>query len=167
MTALLLDLALSRRVELAEAQAAADAAETMEKLRPGSGAAVEQTAGGYAVYCGANSPVTQAVGLGLDGTVSEEEFARLEEFYRSRNEPVRVETSPLADASLFEQFGQRAYRASRVYQRDGSPAPRGGFGESGSISRYRDHRATNRARTSRLVDAYGGAGLCGESSRYA
>jgi len=48
MTAPLLDLALSRRIELAEAQAAVDAAETMEKLRPGSGSAVEPIVGGFA-----------------------------------------------------------------------------------------------------------------------
>jgi len=81
MIAPLLDLALSRRIELAEAQATVDAVETMEKLRPGSGSAVEPILGGFAVYCGASSPVTQAVGLGLDGAVSEEEFARLEAFY--------------------------------------------------------------------------------------
>jgi hypothetical protein len=112
MTGLLLDLPLARRIELAEAQAAVDCATTTERLRPGSGAAVQSVAGGFAVYCGANSPVTQAVGLGLDGPVSEEEFNRLEEFYRSRNEPVRAETCPLADASLIEQFGKSGYRVS-------------------------------------------------------
>lgn len=66
-------------------------------------------AGGYAVYCGANSPVTQAVGLGLNGPVSREEFDRLEEFYASRNEPVRVETCPLADATLMEHYRERGY----------------------------------------------------------
>src|SRR4029077_8003598 len=44
--------------------------------------------------------------------VSEEEFDRLEEFYRSRKEPVRVETCPLADASLIEQFGKHHYRVT-------------------------------------------------------
>jgi hypothetical protein len=112
MTSLVLDLALARRIELSEARAAADGAETFERLRPGSGAAVERIAGGYAVYCGANSPVTQAVGLGLDGAVSEEEFERLEAFYRNRGEPVRVETCPLADASLIEHFGRRKYRVT-------------------------------------------------------
>ena len=112
MTATILDLALARRIELAEAQAAVDGAEAFERLRPGSGAAVESIAGGYAVYCGANSPVTQAVGLGLDGAVSEEEIDRLEGFYRDRNEPVRVETCPLADASLIEHFGRRRYRVT-------------------------------------------------------
>jgi GNAT superfamily N-acetyltransferase len=112
MTALVLDQALARRIELAEARAAVDGAETFARLCPDGGAAVERIAGGFAVYCGANSPVTQAVGLGLDGPVSEEEFDRLEEFYRSRGESVRVETCPLADASLIEHFGRRKYRVT-------------------------------------------------------
>jgi acetyltransferase (GNAT) family protein len=112
MTAMLLDLALARRIELAEAQAAVDCAEALKRLRPESGAAVEAVAGGFAVYCGPNSPVTQALALGLDGSVSDEEFDRLEEFYRSRKEPVRVEACPLADHSLIEQFGHRGYRVT-------------------------------------------------------
>ncbi len=112
MTALLLDLALARRIELAEAQAAVDCAEALGRLRTEIGAVVQAVAGGFAVYCGANSPVTQAVGLGLDGPVSDEEFDRLEEFYRSRQEPVRVETCPLADHTLIEQFSQRGYRVT-------------------------------------------------------
>jgi Acetyltransferase (GNAT) family len=112
MTALTLDLALARRIELAEAQAAVDCATQMERLRPGTGAAVDCIAGGFAVYCGANSPVTQAIGLGLDGPVSDQDFDRLEEFYRRRQEPVRVEACPLADASLIELFGKRGYRVT-------------------------------------------------------
>ena len=109
---LMLNLDLARRIELSEAQAAVDGAETMNRLRPGSGAAVERIAGGFAIYCGPNSPTTQAVGLGLDGHVSGEEFDRLEEFYRSRGEPVRVETCPLADHFFFEHFGKRGYRVT-------------------------------------------------------
>jgi hypothetical protein len=112
MTPLILDLALARRIELAEAHAAVDCAEALERMRPGGVGAVERIAGGFAIYCGAGSPVTQAVGLGLDGAVSEEEFDRLEEFYRSRNEAVRVETCPLADASLIRHFGERGYRVT-------------------------------------------------------
>jgi len=112
MTSLTLDRALSRRIELAEAQAAAAAAQALAEFRPDAGVAVTRIAGGLAVYCGANSPVTQAVGLGLDGAVSEGEFNALEQFYASRNEPVRVETSPLADPSLIEQFGKRRYRVT-------------------------------------------------------
>src|SRR5438876_1651653 len=112
MTSLTLDRALSRRIELAEAEAAAAAAEALTEFRPDAGVAVARIAGGFAVYCGANSPVTQAVGLGLDGPVDEEEFDALELFYASRKEPVRVETSPLADPSLIEQFGKRHYRVT-------------------------------------------------------
>jgi GNAT superfamily N-acetyltransferase len=107
-----LTLELAQRIELAEAQAAVESAETLNRLRPGSGAAVERIAGGFAIYCGANSPITQAVGMGLDGPVSEEEFDRLEHFYHSRKEPVRVEACPLADPSFIEQFGKRGYRVT-------------------------------------------------------
>lgn len=112
MSGPLLNIELARRIELAEAQAAVEGAETLRRLRPGSGAAVESIAGGFAVYCGRNSPITQAVGMGLAGPVSEEEFDRLEEFYRSHNEPVRVETCPLADPSFIEHFGKRRYRVT-------------------------------------------------------
>lgn len=132
-TNVILSLELARRIELGEAQAAVETAEAFEQSGPGSGAAVELIAGGFAVYCGANSPVTQAVGLGLDGPVSDEEFERLENFYRTRNEPVRVETCPLADPSLIEHFGKRNYRVTefsnvmaRPIDRDSSehwPAP--------------------------------------------
>jgi len=65
-----------------------------------------------AIFCGVNSPITQAVGIGLDGPVSEAEIARLEEFYFSRGDAVRVELCPLADASVLEQFGKRGYRVT-------------------------------------------------------
>ena len=112
MTAPLLNLEMARRIELAEAHAAVGAAEMQRRLRAESGAAVGQIAGGFAVYCGANSPITQAVGMGLNGAVSEEEFEKLETFYRRRGEAVRVETCPLADPSFIEQFGRRGYRVT-------------------------------------------------------
>jgi GNAT superfamily N-acetyltransferase len=109
MDTILLDLELARKLEFAEAEVAVCGAEAMQQLTPEVGTAVLQVAGGYAVYCGANSPITQAVGLGLNGPVCAEEFDRLEEFYFSRNEPVRAETSPLADASLFALYRERGY----------------------------------------------------------
>jgi len=105
----LLSLELAREIEMAEAEAAVDCAERLRAVRGDGEGAVEAVAGGYSVYCGANSPVTQAVGLGLNGPVSKEEFDKLEEFYFSRNEPVRVETCPLADATLIEHYRERGY----------------------------------------------------------
>ncbi len=106
----LLSLELAREIETAEAEAAIACAERMQGLA--EGAAVEAVAGGYAIYCGANSPITQAVGLGLNGPVSKEEFDRLEEFYFSRKEPVRVETCPLADGTLIEHYRERGYHVN-------------------------------------------------------
>ena len=112
MPPLLFDLALAKRLELAERQAAVEGTETLARLRPGAAAAAEPLAGGMAIFCGVNSPITQAVGIGLDGPVSEAEIARLEEFYFSRGDAVRVELCPLADASVLEQFGKRGYRVT-------------------------------------------------------
>jgi GNAT superfamily N-acetyltransferase len=108
----LLGLELAREIELAEAQAAIACAERLLAAHGDDAGAAASVAGGYAVYCGANSPVTQAVGLGLNGPVSKEEFDRLEEFYFSRKEPVRVETCPMADGSLIGHYRERGYHVT-------------------------------------------------------
>lgn len=108
----ILDLQLAQEIELAEAQAAVGCVETMKKLAPEASSAFQRIAGGYAVYCGANNPLTQAVALGLDGPVSAADFDRLEAFYFSRQEPVRVETCPLAHPTLFEHYQERGYHVS-------------------------------------------------------
>jgi len=112
METTILNMELAREIELAEAEAAVGCAQMMANLQADSVGAVEAIAGGYAVYCGAGNPVTQAVGLGLGGPVSKEEFDQLEAFYFSRNEPVRVETCPLADATLLEHYKDRGYHVS-------------------------------------------------------
>ena len=108
----LLGLELAREIESAEAEAAVACAERLAAAHGVGAGAVSSIGGGHAVYCGANSPVTQAVGLGLNGVVSKEEFDRLEEFYFSRNETVRVETCPMADGSLIENYRERGYHVS-------------------------------------------------------
>lgn len=101
------DLELARRLECAaHSEPAAPASEVPS---PG-GRAKMQIAGGIAVFAGVNSPVTQAEGLGLNGPVSDEEFAQLEEFFRSRGSAVVIEVCPLADASFVEALGKRGYR---------------------------------------------------------
>ncbi|HUL32397.1 MAG TPA: GNAT family N-acetyltransferase [Candidatus Eisenbacteria bacterium] len=97
---------------MAEAAAAMECAERLRASGRNGDGAIAEVAGGYAVYCGANSPVTQAVGLGLNGAVSKEEFERLEEFYFGRREPVRVETCPLADGSLIQHYRERGYHVT-------------------------------------------------------
>jgi GNAT superfamily N-acetyltransferase len=108
----LLSLELAREIELAEAEAAVGCAERLKSAHGDGAGAVASVGGGYAIYCGANSPVTQAVGLGLSGAVGKDEFDRLEDFYFGRKEPVRVETCPMADGSLIELYRERGYYVS-------------------------------------------------------
>jgi hypothetical protein len=130
---LFVDGALARRLELAEAESGASCAVALARQRPDSGAAVESIAGGRAVFTGVGSPLSQATGVGMDGEVSAEEFARLENFFFSRGAAVNVETSPHADASLFAHYGKNGYRATeftnvlvrRVDASEGDVAERG------------------------------------------
>lgn len=92
------DLALARRIELGEARNAAEAGESIE------------IAGGHASFCGVGSPLSHAIGLGLNGPVGAADFDRLEAFYRSRASPVNLDLYPHADWSMFEWVAARGYR---------------------------------------------------------
>jgi GNAT superfamily N-acetyltransferase len=48
----------------------------------------------------------------MNGPVSEDEFDRLEDFFRSRETAAIISLCPLADASLIELIGKRGYRIS-------------------------------------------------------
>jgi hypothetical protein len=109
---LFVDRVLARRLELAEAEGGASCGFALAREKPASRAAVETIAGGCAVFTGIGSPITQAAGIGLDGPVTPEEFARLENFFFSRRAAVNVETSPYADASLFSHYAKHGYWAT-------------------------------------------------------
>ncbi|HWY27434.1 MAG TPA: GNAT family N-acetyltransferase [Candidatus Angelobacter sp.] len=120
-----MDLKLARRVEMAEAFAARACAETVNRLRPELAVAIERIGGGVAAFTGIGSPVTQAIGVGLDGPTTEAELDRLEEFFWSRGARTELELCPLVDLSLYEQFAKRGYvliEVSNVLIREISPA---------------------------------------------
>jgi GNAT superfamily N-acetyltransferase len=98
------DIALARRVEAAEASVARGCAR--------SGAATLEVAGGCAVFAGAGSPLTQAVGLGLNGSVSQADLDSLAAFFRSREAPLRIDVCPLADAGFLEALAARGCRVT-------------------------------------------------------
>jgi len=98
------DRALARRLEAAEAANARGCAP--------AGAVSLEIAGGCAIFAGADSPLTQAVGIGLAGPVSEAEIVTLEAFFRSRGARVAIDLCPLADAGLLEALGGRGYRVT-------------------------------------------------------
>jgi len=97
------DAILARRLEAAEAAnargcCAADPANVLE------------IAGGCAIFVGADSPLTQAVGLGLNGPVDDTRIRELEAFFRSRGAPVAIDLCPHADPAFVEALAARGYR---------------------------------------------------------
>ena len=105
-----IDATVSRRLELNEMLAPLDYVKSVQQMHPSKGAEYVEIAGGLALYAGAPSPLNQAVGMGLHGPVSAEEFDRFEGFYRERNCPAQVVLSPYADMSLLEFVRDRGYR---------------------------------------------------------
>jgi hypothetical protein len=99
------DALLARRLEAAEAANA-------RGCSTGEGAAVLEVAGGCAIFVGADSPLTQAVGLGLNGPVRETEIGAMEAFFRSRGARVVVDLCPLADPGLLQALAERGYRVT-------------------------------------------------------
>jgi hypothetical protein len=98
------NLELARRLESAEAAISRACVEGRTDT------AILETAGGLAVFAGAQSPLTQAIGIGLQGPVAPTEIDQLESFFRSRGGRVSIDLCPLADPGLLEELFSRGYR---------------------------------------------------------
>lgn len=98
------DAPLARRLEAAEVAIA-------QGCRGENSSAIE-IAGGYAVFAGVGSPLTQAVGVGMNGPLAKAELDRLEEFFRDFGATSRLELCPLADPGFVEALADRGYRVS-------------------------------------------------------
>jgi GNAT superfamily N-acetyltransferase len=109
-----MDLQLARRVEHAEGNACRECAEAFHLAHPEFPVAVEEIGGGVAVFAGVDSPVTQAVGVGLGKAVTDEDLDRLGDFFLIRNAPAAIELCPLVEMSLYEKFAARGYRLLEV-----------------------------------------------------
>ncbi len=107
---LLCDLALARRIEAMEAFACCDTANAVRKLHGEVAATTESIGGGWAVFTGVGSPISEARGLGMAGKVTEDDIEQLEAFYHSRGDSIRMEVCPLADLSLHQLLAKRGYR---------------------------------------------------------
>jgi hypothetical protein len=80
-----------------------------QRRAPELGAEVRALGGGHAVFLGAGSPLSQAQGLGMAGSVSEEELDLLDRFFKDRGTPTQIEVASLADPSLLPALSLRAY----------------------------------------------------------
>lgn len=101
---------LARRIEYAEAVDAAGCVEAASRLDRNSEAAVKAAAGGYLTFCGVESPLTHAIGVGMHGPVTPNDIDEVEHFFRSRRAPISIEVCPHADPSLYDILSHRGYR---------------------------------------------------------
>ena len=106
------ELSVARRLEQTEALASRDTARTVEQLHPEVRAAEEDIAGGWAVFTGIGSPISEARGLGMNGPVVAGDMDRLESFYHSRGDAIRIEVCPMSDGSLHRSLAERGYHIS-------------------------------------------------------
>ncbi len=97
------DIGLARRIEAAEAAIARGTSGQ-------PGAAVMEAGGGCAIFVGVDSPLTHAVGMGLNGPVTASEIEAVECFFRSRGAKVSVDVCPLADAGFVSALAERGFR---------------------------------------------------------
>lgn len=103
------DLDLARRVEAAWDSLAIENARALKTLAPESAAEAIAVGGGHAVFMGAGSPLSQAQGLGLHGSVPEPEIALMEAFFRDRQTLTQIEVASLAEQCLLSCLTQRGY----------------------------------------------------------
>jgi hypothetical protein len=94
---------LARRLEAAEAANDVDCTGGQE------GTAVQAIAGGWAIFAGAASPLTRAIGIGLNGPAGDADLRALEEFFHSRGASTRIDLCPLASPDLVESLGRHGF----------------------------------------------------------
>lgn len=102
------DRVLAARMEAAETENMIALAQAAAATQPDT--AFEPFAGGIAVFTGVGSPMTHAVGIGMQRPVPEAELERMEGFFRHRNSACFIDLCPLADASVAGFVESRPYR---------------------------------------------------------
>jgi GNAT superfamily N-acetyltransferase len=108
--------ALARRLEQVVAEGGRMVAAAMRRADPSSGAGVLEVAGGLAIFAGAGSPVTQALAMGLEGPLDDEDLDRTEAFLRPGATTVQMEICPFADVSLPRLLAARRYQVHEWQQ---------------------------------------------------
>ena len=100
----------SQKLERTEARTNADFVETRARIEPESGAEWIEVAGAYAMFDGAESPLTQTFGLGVFDEITSAEMETIEAFFKKHNAPVLHEVSPMADAEIIPLLNERGYQ---------------------------------------------------------
>ena len=106
---------MMRRLELAEALQNARFIEELRRTRPESGAEVRHVGSGFALFAGPGTPMSQALGLGLDGEVDGAQLDAAEELLGRGGGPIVISVMPCADPSLSVLLAGRRYRAGEFH----------------------------------------------------
>lgn len=106
---------LARRLEYAEAVDAAGCVDAACRLEADCDAASSAAAGGYLTFCGVESPLTHAIGVGMHGPLTTADVDQIEQFFRTRKAPVTIDVCPHADPSLYDILCQRGYRITEFH----------------------------------------------------
>ncbi len=104
-----IDLALSHRLERAEAAANARFVEARAVADPARGACWLDVRGTWAMFDGVGSPLTQTFCLGLREAPDAEALATLEAFFVDRGAAVEHEVSPMAQGDPLPLLSGRGY----------------------------------------------------------
>jgi GNAT superfamily N-acetyltransferase len=122
--------ALARRVERAQADQNRAYVEALARSHPEIGASALAMKGGWVLFAGAGSPLTQAMAIGLDGPLSAADLRRIEAHLTppaasqagaagqagQAGTDVQIELCPYADPSVFAILAARGYRVQEFNQ---------------------------------------------------
>jgi GNAT superfamily N-acetyltransferase len=117
--------ALARRVERAQADQNRAYVEALASSHPEIGASALAVKGGWVLYAGAGSPLTQAMAIGLDGPLSASDVRRIEAHLSPSSasqaggpevQDVQIELCPYADPSVPAILAARGYRVQEFNQ---------------------------------------------------
>jgi GNAT superfamily N-acetyltransferase len=96
----LLTTELEERIRRCEIAGIRNGIATTARLRPDLGAEAIEVCGGLVAFTGAKSPMSQAVGVGMQGPVHRDDVHQIVEFYESRRTTPCVFVTPFSHLSL-------------------------------------------------------------------
>jgi len=104
---------LARTLEAAHGWCISRYAASVARMDPGARAAVSPINSGVTISVG-SSPFSFAVGLAMDAPIALAELDEVEDFFRSRALPPRIDVCPYTDPGLLPMLQERGYSPSEV-----------------------------------------------------
>jgi hypothetical protein len=120
-----MDRELGRRLERAESSIGTSFIAVRQRLSPEVGATWHDFDGTYAIFDGADSPMTQTFGLGMYTDTTDDALAAIEAYFGERGAPAMHEVCSLAPTATMARLASRGYlpieQSSVLVQEIGEP----------------------------------------------